>query len=79
MVHHLIRLLDIGEEPAADLLRRLGSVADVARDLAYRLYSIAERKKRPAEALQYNSLVGSWPEIRQLASSEAPAEQTELL
>ena len=79
MVHHLIRLLEIGEEPAADLLRRLGSVADVARDLAYRLYSIAERKKRAAEALQYNSLVGSWPEIRQLASSEAPAEQTELL
>ena len=31
------------------------------------------------ESLQYNSLVGSWPEIRQLASSEVPAEQTELL
>ena len=79
MVHHLIRLLDISEEPAADLLRRLGSVADVARDLAYRLYSIAERKKRAAEALQYNSLVGSWPEIKRMASAEVPAEQTELL
>ena len=79
MVHHLIRLLDIGEEPAADLLRRLGSVADVARDLAYRLYSIAERKKRAADALQYNGLVGSWAEIKRLASAEAPAEQTELL
>ena len=56
MVHHLIRLLEISEEPAAELLRRLGGVADVARDLAYRLYSIAERKKRAAEALQYNSL-----------------------
>ena len=79
MVHHLIRLLDISEEPAADLLRRLGGGADVARDLAYRLYSIAERKKRAAEALQYNSLVGSWVEIKRLASAEAPAEQTELL
>ena len=79
MVHHLIRLLEISEEPAADLLRRLGSVADVARDLAYRLYSIAERKKRAAEALQYNSLVGSWPEIKRMASVEGPAEQTELL
>ena len=79
MVHHLIRLLDIGEEPAADLLRRLGSVADVARDLAYRLYSIAERKKRAADALQYNGLIGSWAEIKRLASAEAPAEQTELL
>ena len=79
MVHHLIRLLDISEEPAADLLRRLGGVADVARDLAYRLYSIAERKKRAAEALQYNSLVGSWVEIKRMASAEVPAEQTELL
>ena len=79
MVHHLIRLLEISEEPAAELLRRLGGVADVARDLAYRLYSIAERKKRAAEALQYNSLVGSWVEIKRLASAEAPAEQTELL
>lgn len=65
--------------PAAALLRHLGGVADVARDLAYRLYSISERKKRAAEALQYNSLVGSWGEIRRMASAEAPAQQTELL
>ena len=75
MVHHLIRLLEISEEPAADLLRRLGGVADVARDLAYRLYSIAERKKRAAEALQYNSLVGSWVEIKRMASAEAPGSR----
>ena len=80
MVHHLIRLLESdGEVAAAGLLRRLGSVAEVARDLAYRLYSIAERKKRAAEALQYNSLVGSWPEIRRLASADGPGEQAELL
>ena len=78
MVHHLIRLLESGgEEAAAGLVRRLGSVADVARDLAYRLYSSAERKKRAAAALQYNSLVGSWAEIRRLASAEPPVEQTE--
>ena len=72
MVHHLIRLLDSrGETAAAEPFRRLGSVADRARDLAYRLYSISERKKRAPEALQYNSLVGSWPEIRRLASAEA--------
>ena len=48
MVHHLIRLLDCGgEQAAADLVRRLGSVADVARDLAYRLYSISEWKSGP--------------------------------
>ena len=79
-VHHLIRILESdGEEATAALARRLGGVADVARDLAYRLYSIAERKKRAAEALQYNSLVGSWVEIKRMASAEAAAEQTELL
>ena len=75
-VHHLIRVLEAdGEAAAANLVRRLGSVAEEARDLAYRLYSIAERKKRAAEALQYNGLVGSWAEIRRMASAEAPAEQ----
>jgi putative DNA methylase len=39
----------------------------VARELAYRLYVIAERKKRAAEALAYNGLVQSWPEITRLA------------
>ena len=80
MVHHLIRVLESdGEAAAAELARRLGSVAEEARDLAYRLYSISERKKRASEALQYNSLVGSWSEIRRMATAEAPAEQTELL
>ncbi len=80
-VHHLIRALEAGGEPAAAaLVRRFtGGVAEQARDLAYRLYSIAERKKRAADALQYNSLVGSWAEIRRLADAEAPAEQAELL
>ena len=79
-VHHLIRVLDSdGESAAAALVRRLGSVAEEVRDLAYRLYSIAERKKRAAEALQYNSLVGSWAEVKRMASADTPVEQTELL
>ena len=80
-VHHLIRVLETGgEAAAADLVRRFtGGVAEQARDLAYRLYSIAERNKRAADALQYNGLVGSWAEIRRMASAEAPAEQAELL
>ncbi len=70
-VHHLVRTLESGgEETAARLLRLLGSTAGMARDLAYRLYSISERKKRAREALQYNGLVGSWPEITRLASAE---------
>jgi putative DNA methylase len=43
---------------------------------------IAERKKRATEALSYNSLVQSWPEIQRLTGevreAAAPA-QAELL
>ncbi len=64
MVHHLIRVLESGgEEAAAALVAKLGSKADVARELAYRLYSVCERKKRAQEALSYNGLVQSWPEV----------------
>jgi putative DNA methylase len=56
-----------GEGAAAELVGKLGSKAEVARELAYRLYTICERKKRAAEALSYNGLVQSWPEITRLA------------
>jgi len=68
MVHHLIRALEAGGEPAAaTLAAKLGSQAETARGLCYRLYTICERKKRAAEALSYNALVQSWPEIARLA------------
>jgi putative DNA methylase len=67
-VHHLIRALNDGGEPAAAALAAtLGSRADAARDLAYRLYTICERKKRPDDAFAYNALVQSWGEIARLA------------
>jgi putative DNA methylase len=68
MVHHLIRVLEAGGEgAAAALAAKLGSQAETARELCYRLYTICERKKRAAEALSYNALVQSWPEITRLA------------
>jgi putative DNA methylase len=68
-VHHLIRLLEAGGEgAAAQLVGKLGSKAEVARELAYRLYNLCERKKRAQEALSYNALVQSWPEIARLAA-----------
>ena len=70
-VHHLVRELSTGEEAAARLVRRLGGVAETARELAYRLYALAERKNRAAEALAYNSLIQSWPEIARLAQRNA--------
>ena len=50
-----------------ELVAKLGAKAEVARELAYRLYTLCERKKRAAEALAYNGLVQSWPEITRLA------------
>jgi len=70
---YLIRALQQhGESGAAELVRKIGSLGEVARDLAYRLYSICERKKWAQEALPYNSLVVAWPEITRLARSERP-------
>ena len=75
-VHHLIRALETGgEKGAARVVARLGAPADTARELAYRLYTVCERKNRAAEALSYNSLVQSWPEISDLARKEVPPEQ----
>jgi putative DNA methylase len=63
-VHHLVRHLeDGGESAAAELVIKLGARAETARELAYRLYTLCERKKRATEALSYNALVQSWPEI----------------
>jgi len=74
-VHHLIRALQADGEPgAAALMKKLGARAEVARELAYRLYSISDRKKRAAEALAYNGLVQSWLEIARLAQETQTTE-----
>ncbi|MBF0333237.1 MAG: DUF1156 domain-containing protein [Alphaproteobacteria bacterium] len=73
MVHHLIRVLEgEGETGAAKLVAALGGQAEVARELAYRLYTLCERKKRAAEAMSYNGLVQSWPEILRLSREAQP-------
>jgi putative DNA methylase len=73
-VHHLIRVLEAGgESAAATLLAKLGSQAEIARELCYRLYTLCERKKRANEAMAYNALVQSWPEIVRLARDKSRA------
>jgi putative DNA methylase len=68
---HLMRTLDKqGESGAAALLHKLGGLAETARDLAYRLYTLCERKKWADEALAYNGLVIAWPELTKLAQAE---------
>jgi putative DNA methylase len=81
VVHQLIRALESGGEgAAAEMVAKVGNKAEVARELAYRLYTVCERKKRAQEALSYNALVQSWPEIARLAreGGQAPAEQAGL-
>jgi len=82
MVHQLIRALASGgEAAAAALVAKLGIKAEMARELAYRLYTLCDRKKRAAEALSYNALVQSWPEIVRLAQggpAAAPAGTDDL-
>ncbi|MCA1964966.1 MAG: hypothetical protein LDL31_13555, partial [Prosthecobacter sp.] len=78
-VHHLIRALTTSEGAAAALVAKLGAKAETARELAYRLYTLCERKKRAAEALAYNGLVQSWPDLlRQAEDVPPPAAQGEL-
>jgi putative DNA methylase len=70
VTQHLIRrLLTDGEQAAAELLAQVGGLEDAARDLAYRLFQIAESKKWSKDAAPYNALAASWPELSRLASS----------
>ena len=63
-------------QQAAVLAGRLGGQVEVARELCYRLYTLCERRKRAAEALSYNGLVRSFPEILRLAGEQAAATPT---
>ena len=77
--HHLVRVHgQQGESAAGELLAKLGSDAESARDLAYRLYRICDQKNRSQEALAYNALVRSWGEISGLASRIVPERQGNL-
>jgi len=58
-----------GIEGCANVIANMfGSNAERAKDLAYRLYTIAERKKWAQEAYAYNALVVAWPEIQSRAA-----------
>jgi len=78
MTHHLLRLYhyeQAGEVATAALLRKMQSGAELSRELAYRLFNIAEKRKLSQEAQGYNALVLGWPEIARLAR-EMPVQST---
>lgn len=67
-VQHLVRALDKdGEQVAGSLLGTMGVLGESARDLAYRLYNICDRKSWAQDALGYNMLVVAWPRLKELA------------
>ena len=68
-LHQLIRALNQeGESAAGALLARMPSKAEPARSLAYRLYTLCERKGWAEEARAYNELVTTWTAIEQAAA-----------
>jgi putative DNA methylase len=70
VVHQLVKVLEgEGEKAAAELLKALKDKADTSRELAYRLYSLCERKKWAEDARSYNGLVVAWPELLTLANT----------
>jgi putative DNA methylase len=80
VTQYLLKALEEGgESAAAELLRKVGGLGDVARDLAYRLYSVCERKHWAKDALAFNSLVTSWAEIAKLAARAPAAVQRTIL
>ncbi|MFN4263967.1 MAG: hypothetical protein ACK4IT_10255, partial [Thioalkalivibrionaceae bacterium] len=70
-LHQLIRALNQdGEAVAGALLAGMPQHAEPVRALAYRLYTLCERKGWAEEARAYNELVAAWSGIEQ-ASADA--------
>lgn len=68
-LHQLIRALNQdGETAAGTLLARMPARAEPMRALAYRLYTLCERKGWAEEARAYNELVTAWTGIEQAAT-----------
>lgn len=73
-----------GIEATAKIVAEMfGSNAEVAKSLAYRLFTIAERKGWVSEAYAYNSLVIAWPDVltkaTEIRSQVKNAEQIKFL
>lgn len=60
-LHQLIRILNSeGASGAGAMLARLSGKSDAIRSLAYRLYTLCERKGWAQDARAYNELVTAW-------------------
>ncbi|MCA9833506.1 MAG: DUF1156 domain-containing protein [Thermomicrobiales bacterium] len=71
IMQRLAHAVQDGQRDAATIKAAIDAAlpgrTELARDLAYRAYNIAERKGWQREALVYNTLVQNWAAIEQLA------------
>lgn len=77
VLHHLIRVLDSSGVAAAGqflagALRRVDDAVDgdLVKELAFLLFSVAEKNGRTKDALSFNTLATAWPEI--VLASKSP-------
>ena len=79
LVHAMTAESGGGVERAARLATAMGpGRAETARNLAYRLHAVSERQGWTAEALAYNILATSWPQIQsEIARQATTGEQPE--
>lgn len=58
-----------GTEAAAKIVLQMSATdAEKAKDLAYRLFTIADKKNRTQEAYEYNNLVAAWQDVMNRAA-----------
>jgi putative DNA methylase len=63
----LVRALDEGGRKEAGRLWKLFNGHESARQLAYTLFSVSEKRKDLKEARVYNDLIAEWPQIEKAA------------
>ena len=77
-LHHLIRAYSSkGDVGAGKVLKAFAGKAEAARQLAYRLYTLCERKGWAEDARAYNEVVTGWSGIERAAGTGGE-EQREL-
>ena len=79
VLHQLIRVFNTdGESGAAAVFAAVQSKAEAARQLAYRLYTLCERKSWAEDARAYNEVVTSWTGIESAAAKVPTPTQRKL-
>lgn len=69
-LHHILRVNQASETAAGALLAKMPEKTEAIRQLAYRLYTVCERKGWAEDARQYNNLVAGWKSLLDTSRKE---------